>query len=133
MKRKSNSIIRDDLSEQGRSLLRLLLEVLAGPTFNLGDPLTYIGYRDCCDRLGLIKPGMDIPWGRMLQLNGLNNLNESIMRHWLPAVCGFIVYVSGDRVWYRGGDYFRSHGCQNPDFDWWKSEVAKAVAVIWKP
>jgi hypothetical protein len=133
MKRKSISTTREDLSPQGRKLLRLLLRVLASPQFQLGDPSTYIGYRDCCDHLGLIKLGMEVPWGRLLQANGLNDLNEWTMRRSLPAVSGLIVNVSGDRAWYPGGDYFRSHGRPDPDFDWWKDEVAKAVKFNWKP
>lgn len=129
----STSSVRDDLSLQGRDLLRLLLRVFASPQFQLGDPRTYIGYRDCCDRLGLIKPGMEVPWGRLLQLNGLNDLNEWTKRHGLPAVSGLIVNVSGDRAWYPGGDYFKSHGHPDPDFDWWKHEVAKTVKFKWNP
>jgi hypothetical protein len=133
MKAKTSSSIRDDLSPAGRKLLRLLLKVAAAPGFQLGDPSTYIGYRDCCDRLGLIQPGMDVPWGRLLQRYGLNDLNEWTLRHGLPAVSGLIVNVSGDRAWYPGGDYFHSHGRPDPDFDWWKDQVAKAVAFNWKP
>lgn len=132
MKSKENNI-RNDLSPQGRNLLSLLLTVLNRPTFRLGDPSTYIGYRDCCDQLGLIQPGMDVPWGRLLQQNGLNDLNEWTMRHSLPAVSGLIVNVRGDRAWYPGGDYFKSHGRPDPDFDWWKDEVAKAATFDWKP
>ena len=127
------SPVRDDLSPQGRKLLRLLLGVVSNQRFQLGDPSTYIGYRECCDRLGLIQPGMDVPWGRLLQLNGLNDLNGWTMLHGLPAVSGLIVNVSGDRAWYPGGDYFKSHRRPDPDFDWWKDEIAKAARFNWKP
>lgn len=119
------------LSPQGKRLLELLMEVVTSPHFKLGDPSTYIGYRECCERLGLIKPGMDVPWGRLLQANGLDDLNEWTLRHELPAVSGLIVNVSGDRAWYPGGDYFKSHRRPDPDFDWWKTEEAKAVAENW--
>jgi hypothetical protein len=129
----STSFIRDDLSLQGRDLLRLLLRVIAISQFRLGDPSTYIGYWDCCDHLGLIKPGMEIPWGRLLQQNGLNDLKDWTMRNGLPAVSGLIVNVSGDRAWYPSGDYFKSHSRPDPDFDWWKDEVAKTVNFKWNP
>jgi len=130
-KMSSPSYNRSDLSSQGHILLQLLLDVMAGPQFKLGDPSTYIGYRDCCDQLGLITPGMDVPWGRLLQQNGLNDLNDWTVRHKLPAVSGIIVNVSGERAWYPGGDYFKSHGRPDPDFDWWKQEVANAAKFNW--
>jgi hypothetical protein len=133
MKTKPATHVRDDLSAAGRKLLRLLIEVASAPGFQLGDPSTYIGYRDCCDRLGLIRSGMDVPWGRLLQPHGLNDLNEWTKRHRLPTISGLIVNVSGDRAWYPGGDYFKSHGRPDPDFDWWEDEVAKAIAFNWKP
>jgi hypothetical protein len=49
---------------------------------------------------------MEVPWGRLLQLNGLNDLNEWTKRNRLPAISGLIVNVTGDRAWYPGGDYF---------------------------
>jgi len=133
MKTQSAASLRADLSPQGRKLLKLLLKVLASPQFRLGDPSTYIGYQDCCDQLGLITPDMDVPWGRLLQQNGLNDLNNWTMRHRLPAVSGLIVNISGDHAWYPGGDYFKSHRRPDPDFDWWKDEVAKAVKFKWNP
>ena len=131
MKPSSILPIRDNLSPQGRDLLLLLLTVIANPKFQLDNPSTYIGYRDCCDRLGLIKSGMDVPWGRLLQQNGLNELNDWTMYKRLPAVSGLIVNVSGDRAWYPSGDYFKSHGRPDPDFDWWKGEIAKATTLNW--
>lgn len=120
------------LPAEARKLLALLLDVCAAPEFRLGDPATYIGYRECCDRLGLIKPGMEVPWGRLLQAHGLNELNAWTKRHGLPAITGLIINRSGDRAWYPGGDYFKSHDRPDPDFDWWKDEVAKAVHYQWK-
>jgi hypothetical protein len=122
----------DGLPPQGRRLLRLLLEVMKDARFKLGDPATYIGYKECCERLGLVKQDMDVHWGRYLQQNGLNDLNEWTMRHGLPAISGLIVNVTGDRAWYPGGEYFTSHRRLDPDFDWWEKQVAKAAAFQWK-
>lgn len=132
MKVSSTPSFRDNLSPQGRDLLKLLLRVIANPKFQLGNPSTYIGYRDCCDHLGLINQGNE-PWGRLLQRNGLDELNDWTMRHRLPSVTGLIVNVSGERAWYPGGDYFKSHGRPDLDFDWWKEEVAKAKTFKWNP
>jgi hypothetical protein len=133
MKTKTPSPIRDELPPEGRELLRLLVSVIKNQHFRLHDPTTYVGYQKCCEQLGLITPGMDVPWGRLLQLNGLNHLNEWTIRFGLPAVTGLIVNVSGDRAWYPGGDYFKSHGRADPDFDWWKDQIAKAAKFNWQP
>ena len=131
MKKPSVTPVVSGLSPQGQKLLRVLLGVIRSPKFQLGDPSTYIGYKECCDRLGLLVPAMDVPWGRLLQQCGLNDLNEWTKCHRLPAISGLIVNISGDRAWYPGGDYFNSHGRRDPDFVWWNDEITKSAGFNW--
>src|SRR6266481_3602135 len=106
---KTNKEIRDDMSAQGRTLLRLIVKHAKSKVFSPGNPETYLGYKECCEMIGVVTPGMDVPWGRLLQQNGLTELNEWTQRHDLPRVSGLIVNQSGDRQYLPGGDYFKSN------------------------
>ena len=83
--------------------------------------------------IGVVTPGMDVPWGRLLQQNGLTDLNEWTQRHDLPRVSGLIVIQSGDRQYLPGGDYFKSNGRNENDFVWWEQQANAGAKFNWKP
>ena len=56
--------VRDDLPAKGRKLLALIDKRIHAKGFTPGSPETYLGYLECCEALGLVTPGMDVPWGR---------------------------------------------------------------------
>lgn len=126
-------LIRSDLSPKGRSLLALIDKHTRGSVFSPGQPETYLGYKECCEALGVAAPGTELPWGRLLQQHGLTDLNEWTKRHNLPRVSGLIVNQGGDRQYWPGGDYFASNGRQDTDFQWWEDQAKAAAAFDWKP
>ena len=128
--------IRDDLPPKGRRLLKLIVTHLRTPGFRVAQPETYLGYKECCEHLKLIPDEeSDMPWGRLLARNGMAALNEWAMRHNIPAVTGVIVnrHEESDRYCQPGGDYFKSNGHPDPDFDWWERQVKMSVAFDWQP
>jgi len=133
MKTPDPQTIRDDLSAQGRALLRLIVEHSRSSAFVPGRPETYLGYKDCCVALGVAPADADLPWGRLLQRHGLNDLNEWTMRHDLPRVTGLIVNQSGDRQFWPGGDYFASNGRPDMDGPWWEEQARLAAGLDWTP
>lgn len=120
------------LSDAGRKLLELITGRLASGALIPGRPETYLGYRECCLELKLAGPDDDHPWGRLLQREGLTNLNEWTIRHDLPRVSGLIVNQSGDRQYLPGGDYFKSNGRAETDWEWWHAQAAAAAAMDWR-
>lgn len=125
--------VRDDLSSRGRALLALIVQHAATSGFIPGDPSTYLGYKDCCVALGVAPATADVPWGRLLQQHGLNDLNEWTVLHDLPRVTGLIVNQSGDRQYWPGGDYFQSNGRPDMDGPWWEDQAKLAAQLNWKP
>lgn len=125
--------IRDDISPKGRQLLTLIVTRLRAKGFAPGSPETYLGYRECCEQLGVATPDMDVPWGRLLQQHGLNDLNGWTQRHGFPRVTGLVVNQSGERQYFPGGDYFASNGRKDTDFSWWEGEAKAAAVFDWKP
>jgi len=125
--------IRDDLSSQGRNLLKMIVQHVATSRFVPGDPSTYLGYKECCVALGAAPAHADLAWGRLLQRHGLNDLNEWTQRHSLPRVTGLIVNQSGDRQYWPGGDYFASNGRPDMDGTWWEDQARQAARKDWQP
>ena len=125
--------IHDDLSAQGRNLLELIVQHAANQVFVPGDPSTYLGYKDCCVDLDVAPAHADLPWGRLLQQHGLNDLNEWTKRHNLPKITGLIVNQTGERQYWPGGDYFESNGRQDMDGAWWADQAQMAVKHDWQP
>jgi hypothetical protein len=133
MKAESENQIRGDLPERGRALLQLIANRLADPAFVPGDPSTYLGYKECCVALGVAPPDADLPWGRLLQPHGLNDLNGWTQRHNFPRITGLIVNQTGDRQYWPGGDYFASNGRPDMDGDWWEQQAREAARIKWQP
>jgi hypothetical protein len=75
----------------------------------------------------------DVPWGRLLQPNGLNDLNDWTQRHNFPRITGLIVNQSGDRQYWPGGDYFASNGRPDMDGEWWEQQASEAAKIDWQP
>lgn len=123
--------IRADLSESGRKLLKLIVRHLNEKVFVVGNPETYLGYKDCCEYLEIEPSCGDVPWGRLLQQNGLNDLNDWTKRHNLPRISGLIVNKGGDRQHLPGGDFFKSNEKKETDFPWWESEVKASKLQNW--
>jgi hypothetical protein len=84
-------------------LLKVIVRHGASDQLIPGDPRSYLGYKECCVELGIAPADADLPWGRLLQLNGLNDLNDWTKRHDLPRVSGLIVNQSGERQFWPGG------------------------------
>ena len=130
MKAVSNT--RGDLSTSAQKLLELIVRHTKTKAFIIGRPETYLGYKECCEHLGVMPPEGDVPWGRLLQQNGLNDLNEWTIRHNFPRVTGLIVNQSGDLKYLPGGDYFKSNGRNETDFDWWEDQIKSVAVFDWK-
>ncbi|HYE32476.1 MAG TPA: hypothetical protein VEH27_13685 [Methylomirabilota bacterium] len=113
-------------------LLKLLVQVMNSSGFKTGAPETYIGYQECCDRLGLQNPQNE-HWGRFLQRHGLNDLNGWTKVHGFPKITGIIVNQRGDRAFRPGPDYFKSNGQKDGEWQWWENEVAQAAKFDWSP
>jgi hypothetical protein len=133
MNAKSRNHVRSDLTPQGRKLLKLIVQHAATSSFEPGDPSTYLGYKECCVALGAAPAHADLPWGRLLQQQGLNDLNEWTKRHSLPRVTGLIVNQTGDRQYWPGGDYFASNGRPDMDGVWWEDQARQAAQMNWQP
>jgi hypothetical protein len=133
MTSKAPKAIRDDLPAKGRALLKLIADRLTDPAFVPGDPSTYLGYKECCVALGVAPPDADLPWGRLLQPHGLNDLNGWTQRHNFPRITGLIVNQTGDRQYWPGGDYFASNGRPDMDGDWWEQQAREAARIKWQP
>ena len=121
-----------DLSASAQKLLELIVRHMKSKAFAIGQPETYLGYKECCEHLGVTPTDGDVPWGRLLQQNGLNDLNEWTIRHNFPRLSGLIVNQSGDRQYLPGGDYFKSNGKSEMDFAWWESQVKSAMVFDWR-
>jgi len=123
--------MREDLSNEGRALLRLIVQHAGTSGFEPGDPSTYLGYKDCCVSLKAAPAHADLPWGRLLR-HGLNDLNDWTKRHNLPRVTGLIVNQTGDRQYWPGGDYFDSNGRPDMDGPWWEDQARQAAQMNWQ-
>ena len=123
--------VRNDLSVQGRTLLKMISQHLATTGFAPGDPRTYLGYKECCMVLGVAPVHADLPWGRLLQQHGLTDLNEWTKQHNLPRITGLIVNQTGERQYWPGGDYFESNGRQDMDGLWWEDQAKQAAQMNW--
>ena len=130
---KNQKTIRNDLSADGRKLLKLIVQHVASPGFVPGAPETYLGYKACCVILGAAPANADLPWGRLLQKYGLTDLNEWTKRHDLPRVTGLVVNQKGDRKYNPGGDYFASNGRPDMDGPWWDEQAKAATQFNWQP
>ena len=133
MNSKQLKAIRQDHPPEGRALLRLVADPLADPALVPGDPSTHLGYKECCVALGVAPPDADLPWGRMLQPHGLNDLNGWTQRHDFPRITGLIVNQMGDRQYWPGGDYFVSNGRQDMGGTRWEQQAREAAALNWRP
>lgn len=123
--------IRTDLSQEAKKLILIITEAIKSRRFQPGHPETFLGYKECCDRLGLTTPEMDVHWGRLLQQHGLDDLNAWTIRYELPRVSGLIVNQEGERKYLPGGDYFSSNGRPNFDFIWWDGQVSRSLKFDW--
>lgn len=131
MNTKDPTSVRDDLAAAGRRLLELVVERVQSADFQPGNPQTYLGYKECCVVLGAAPPEADLPWGRLLQRHGLNELNGWTQRHDFPRVTGLIVNQSGDRQYWPGGDYFTSNRRSDMDGEWWEQQAKQAAGFDW--
>lgn len=113
------------LDRQGRMLLQLLAEHLKG--VRVGDPATYISYKQVHDKLGLqLQRGST--YGISLQHQGLNSLADWASKMGLPAITGLIV-AEDTRL--PGEGYAKLLGFKELDFDRWKSEIENATMIDW--
>jgi hypothetical protein len=129
---KTSSYLRRLLSDV--FLMGLIIHTFAQFTvrqFEATSPRSYLGYKECCVELGIAPADADLPWGRLLQLNGLNDLNDWTKRHDLPRVSGLIVNQSGERQFWPGGDYFASNGRPDMDGHWWENQAFLAIHFDW--
>ncbi len=133
MSTKSQNCIKADLTVDGRRLLQLIVNQVDSDGFIPGDPRTYLGYKECCVALGVAPADAELPWGRLLQKCGLNDLNGWTQRHNLARVTGLIVNKSGDRQYWPGGDYFVSNKRPDMDGPWWEDQARQAAQFDWKP
>ena len=124
--------VRSDLSANAQKLLELIVRRMKSKTFAIGKPETYLGYKECCEYLGITPSDGGVTWGQLLQQNGLNELNEWTKHYNFPRVSGLIVNQSRDRQYLPGGDFFKSNGRNETDFDWWEDQVKSAAAFDWK-
>lgn len=113
-----------ELNEEGHRLLRLLVSLL--PAANPERPDKMIGYKDAHERLGLSNVRGD--WGASLKAQGLENLAEWTKAKDKPAITGIIVNQQDSSP---GQGYFSLFERQNPDWTWWRSQVAAAKAYDW--
>lgn len=130
---KNVSDIKNDLSEIGRNLLKLILSHIETTSFEPGNPQTYLGYQECCVALNVAPADEDVPWGRLLQMHGLTDLNDWTMRHDFPKITGLIVNQGGDRKYWPGGDYFKSNSRSDMDGVWWEEQARNSKEFDWTP
>jgi hypothetical protein len=133
MKKRLKKNAPDDLTPEGRRLLKLIVRHVGSAKFRPGDPKTYLGYKKCCVALGIAPADERLPWGRLLQRFGLSDINEWTIRHNFPRVTGLIVNQIGDRQYWPGGDYFASNRKTDMDGPWWKKQAELATRFDWKP
>lgn len=69
---KTSNNIRTDLSKEGKALLLIITESIKGKRVQPGHPETFLRYKECCDRLGITTPEMNVHGGRLLQQHGLD-------------------------------------------------------------
>ena len=113
-----------DLTENGRRLLNILLELL--PTAVPNDPRTFISYSDIHRELGLEMKGGDV--GESLKRQGLDSLAKWTKENGFPAITGLIVNKSNLGP---GAGYYKLFDRNNDDFDWWIGEIAKSKLFDW--
>lgn len=113
--------------------MKPVVDRMAAPAFVPGDPSTHLGYKECCVALGVAPPDADLPWGRLLQPNGLNDRNGWTQRHSLLRITGLIGNQTGDRQDWPGGDYFAANGRPDMDGDWWEEQAREAAKTDWRP
>ncbi|MGB3620304.1 MAG: hypothetical protein WBA20_03065, partial [Ketobacter sp.] len=115
-----------DLDLQGKNLLELLVSKLK--TVVPGRPETYIGYKECHDRLGL--PQMREKWGESLKPQGLSSLADWTKANIKPGITGIIINLS---TMEPGKGYFDLFGKNDGDYAWWADQIAKSKAYDWSP
>ena len=115
-----------DLDLQGKNLLELLVSKLI--TVVPGRPETYIGYKECHDRLGL--PQMREKWGESLKPQGLSSLADWTKANNKPGITGIIINLS---TMEPGKGYFNFFGKDDDDYAWWADQIAKSKAYDWTP
>lgn len=121
----------DGLSERGRKLLRVLVQLVRDNKVTLGNPTTYPTYERTLELLGVT------PWdgrlGPQLIQHGLADLAEWIRDRndlKLPPITGLIVLKG---TWVPGGDFFTVYGQSKTAYEWWDREVRRIGSVNWEP
>ena len=132
MNAKAQNLKHEELQPAGRALLVLIIEHVRTAGFRPGDPRTYLGYKECCVALGVAPDEADLPWGRLLQQNGLNELNGWTQRNDFPRVTGLVVHQGGERQYWPGGDFFRSNHRPDMDGEWWEQQALQAATFDWE-
>ncbi|BBE34805.1 MrcB family domain-containing protein [Sphingosinicella microcystinivorans] len=115
-----------ELDENGRKLLRLLVDLL--PDANPDRPDRMIGYKGTHERLGLQNLRGD--WGDSLKIQGLNNLAEWTKSAKKPAITGIIVNQNDNSP---GKGYFSLFGRPDADWPWWREQVLSSKKYDWTP
>jgi hypothetical protein len=107
-------------------LLDLIVRCIRDGRFIPGRPDSYLGYKECHDRLGLSQRGGT--WGRSLQQQGLNSLADWVLDKQVPAITGLIVDMTSHKP---GHGFFTAFNHGKEDFEWWRAEVRHAIAYDW--
>jgi hypothetical protein len=113
-----------ELDAQGRKLLSLLISIM--PKVIPGRPETYIGYKQCHDRLGL--PQLREKWGESLKSQGLASLAEWSKYQGYPGITGLVIDRTSNSP---GKGYFSLFGREEDDFTWWKEQIELSMAFDW--
>jgi hypothetical protein len=118
-----------NMTEDAKRLLDLIVQQIRAGRFIPGKPETYIGYKEVHHLSNLPRKGGT--WGRSLQYQGLNDLADWVKRCQLPAITGLIVDTTKQHRPGRG--YFTAFNNGEEDYNWWREEVRRAIAYDWSP
>ncbi len=116
------------LSPEAANVLKYIVQRLGEGRIRAGRPDTYLFYGEVHNALGLELRGRTV--GESLINQGLGELANYLKNNMLPALSGLVV---NQQTLVPGGDFFRFHGHQTEDFDWWETEVRRALNHDWTP
>jgi hypothetical protein len=116
------------LSSQGKAILQLLVDQIREARFVPDDPMSFMGYKEVHDRLGLSKMGPH--WGASLSHQGLGDLASWLRSDGHPAVTGLIV---SQENFTPGDGYFEVNGHALGDNQWWANQIRLAISYDWSP
>jgi hypothetical protein len=120
------------LPSAGEAILRELVRHIESGTVVVDDPLTYVGYKTIHDALRL--PKLHGTYGDSLTEQGLADLAEWTKRDRHPAITGLVIDMTpaNPRYLTPGNGYFELFDRPtNPDYPWWRAEIAKSLEYDW--